>query len=224
MVVFLLGLVLVVAALAAAGCRVHWLRGTLRTRAEVLGITSREEESGGQYNFMETVYVTQLQFPGTDGAIVYFDHEQGSKPRFRVGDRLRIRYHRTDPSGTAEVPFIWNELMIWFAFLMTAALGSGFLYGGLQMMRGRGTPPGAVQESGDRRRLDGPALVAVGHEALEMQERQLDRVVAHPGQRERTEKAGGEERPGPERGHVVAQHHVLQGPVPDVDPVTVAAE
>ena len=136
MVVFLLGLVIVIGSLAAAVWRVHWLRGTLRTKAEVLGITSREEESGGQYNFMETVYVSQLQFPGADGAIVYFDHEQGSKPRFRVGDRLSIRYHRTDPSGTAEVPFIVNELMYWFAGVLCAALGSAFLFGGLQMMRG----------------------------------------------------------------------------------------
>jgi len=146
MVVFLLGLVLVIGALAALVWRVHWLRGTLRTKAEVLGITSREEESGGQYNFMETVYVTRLQFSGTDGAIVYFEHKQGSEPRFRVGDRLRIRYHPTDPSGTAEVPFITHELMIWFAFVMCAALGSGFLYAGNEIMHGRGTPSGTVQE------------------------------------------------------------------------------
>ena len=136
MVVFLLGLVIVIGSLAAAVWRIHWLRGTLRTKAEVLGISSHEEESGGQYKFMETVYVTRLQFPGTDGAIVYFDHKQGSMPRFRVGDRLSIRYHRTDPSGTAEVPFIVNELMYWFAGVLCAALGSGFLFGGLQMMRG----------------------------------------------------------------------------------------
>ena len=59
---------------------------------------------------------------------------------------MSIRFHRTDPSGTAEVPFITNELMIWFAFLITAALGSGFLYGGNEIIHGRGTPSGAVQE------------------------------------------------------------------------------
>jgi hypothetical protein len=136
MVVFLLGLVIVVGSLAAAAWRIHWLRGTLRTSAEVLSIRSHEEEGGGQYNMMETVYVTQLQFPGTDGAIVYFDDKRGSKPRFRVGDRVTVRYHRTDPSGTAEVPFIINELMYGFAGLLCAALGSAFVFAGLKMMRG----------------------------------------------------------------------------------------
>jgi hypothetical protein len=136
MVVFLLGMLLVAGALAAAVWRVHWLRGTLRTEAEVLGITSREEEGGGQYNMMETVYVSQLQFPGPDGAVVHFEDKRGSKPRFRVGDRVTIRYHRTDPAGTAEAPFVVNELMYAFAGLMCAALGSAFLFAGLKMMRG----------------------------------------------------------------------------------------
>lgn len=64
---------------------------------------------------------------------------------------MTIRYHGTDPSGTAEVPFVTNELMYWFAGILCAALGSGFLFAGLQMMRGRGTPPGTVQESRARR-------------------------------------------------------------------------
>jgi hypothetical protein len=135
MVVFLLGLVIVIGSLAAAVWRVHWLRGTLRTKAEVLSIRSHQEEGGGQYNMMETVYVSQLQFAGLDGAIVYFEQKQGSKPRFRVGDRVTIRYHRTDASGTAEVPFIVNELMYWFAGLLCAALGSAFFFAGLQMLR-----------------------------------------------------------------------------------------
>jgi len=209
MVVFLLGLVLVVGALAAAVWRVRWLRGTLRTQAEVLGIRSHEEEGGGQYNMMETVYVSQLKFAGTDGATVYFEQKQGSEPRFRVGDHLSIRFHRTDPSGTAEVPFILNELMYWFAGILCAALGCAFVFGGLQMMRGRGTPPGTVQESGDRRRLEGPRLPAVGHEPLEVQEGQLDRVIAEPGQRKRPQEAGHEERPRAESGRIFAQHQVL---------------
>ena len=151
MVVFLLGLLIVAGSLAAAVWRVRWLRGTLRTKAEVLSIRSHEEEGGGNYNMMETVYVSQLQFPGSDGAIVYFEQKQGSKPRFRVGDRVTVRYHRTNPSATAEVPFVTNELMYWFAGILCAALGCGFLYGGLQMMRGRAAPPGTVQESSARR-------------------------------------------------------------------------
>src|SRR5258706_8187145 len=104
MVVFLLGLVIVIGTLVAAVWRVRWLRGTLRTKAEVLSINSHEEEGAGQYKMMETVYVSQLQFPGRDGAIFYFDDKRGSTPRFRVGDRVTIRYHHMDPSGTAEVP------------------------------------------------------------------------------------------------------------------------
>ena len=95
---------------------------------------------------METVYVSQLKFAGPDGATVYFEQKQGNKPRFRVGDRVRIRFHRTDPSGTAEVPYITNELMIWFAIVMCAALGSGFLYAGNELRHGRGTPSGTVHE------------------------------------------------------------------------------
>jgi hypothetical protein len=135
MVVFLLGLLIAGGTLAGAVWRVRWLRGTLRTKAEVLSIRSQEEEGGGQYNMMETVYVSQLQFPGTDGAIVYFDDKRGSKPRFRVGDRVTIRYHPADPSGTAEVPFIMNELMHVIAGLLCVALGSAFLFAGFQMMR-----------------------------------------------------------------------------------------
>ena len=44
---FLLGLLILVGSLVAAVWRVHWLRGTLRTKAEVLGMTSHEEEGGG---------------------------------------------------------------------------------------------------------------------------------------------------------------------------------
>jgi hypothetical protein len=146
MALVLLGLLIVVGSLVAAVWRVHWLRGTLRTKAEVLRMTSREEEGGGQYNMMETVYVSQLQFERTDGATCSFEQKQGNKPRFRVGDRVSIRFHRTDPSGTAEVPFITNELMIWFAIVMCAALGSGFLYAGNELRHGRGTPSGTVRE------------------------------------------------------------------------------
>jgi hypothetical protein len=145
MVVFLLGLVIVVGSLAAAAWRIHWLRGTLRTRAEVLGITSREEEGGGQYNMMETVHASQLQFAGSDGAIVAFEHKQGSKPRFRVGDTVSVRYHPADPAGTAEVSFVTNELMVWFAIVMTLSLGSAFLYAGWELAHGRGTPSGAPE-------------------------------------------------------------------------------
>ena len=109
-------------------------------------MTSHEEEGGGQYNMMETVYVSQLKFAGPDGATVYFEQKQGNKPRFRVGDRVRIRFHRTDPSGTAEVPYITNELMILFTIVMCAALGSGFLYAGNELRHGRGTPSGTVHE------------------------------------------------------------------------------
>ena len=163
MVVFLLGLLIVVGSLAAAVSRVRWLRGTLRTQAEVLDIRSREEEGGGQYNMMETVYVSRLEFAGTDGATLHFEQKQGSKPRFRVGDRVSIRFHRADPSGTAEVPFVVNELMLWFGGILCAALGCAFLFAGFQMMRGRGAPPGTVPESGDRRRLEGPGRRIVGH-------------------------------------------------------------
>ena len=48
MVVFLLGLVIVSGALVAAVWRVRWLRGTLRTKAEVLSIRSHEEEGGSK--------------------------------------------------------------------------------------------------------------------------------------------------------------------------------
>jgi len=40
MALFLLGLLIVVGSLVAAVWRVHWLRGTLRTKAEVLRIPS----------------------------------------------------------------------------------------------------------------------------------------------------------------------------------------
>jgi hypothetical protein len=95
----------------------------LRTRAEVL--------RGGQHNFMETVYVSRLRFTGTDGSTTHSFEQRGtSKPRFGVDDHVTIRYHRG-----AEVPFIVNEIMIWFAMLLCAALGSGFLFAGLQMAR-----------------------------------------------------------------------------------------
>jgi hypothetical protein len=142
MVVFLLGLVIVLGALVAVGVRVRWLRGTVHTSAEVLDIGSREEEGGGQYNFMETVYLSRLKFAKPDGSVGYFEQRQGSRPRFAVGDSVTIRYHRTDPSGSAEVPYIKNELMVWFAIVACLTLGSAFLFGGTQIMRGRGTPAG----------------------------------------------------------------------------------
>ena len=137
LVVVLLGFLIVAGALVALVWRILWLRGTLRTRAEVLHISSREEESGGQYNFMETVYVSRLRFTGTDGSTTHsFEQQHGtSKPRFGVGDHVTIRYHRGAPSESAEVPFIVNEIMIWFAILVSAALGSAFLFAGLQMAR-----------------------------------------------------------------------------------------
>ncbi|HYU44328.1 MAG TPA: hypothetical protein VEQ84_19435 [Vicinamibacteria bacterium] len=90
LVVVLLGFLIVAGTLVSVVWRIRWLRGTLRTRAEVLNVASRDEESGGQYN---------------------------GKPRFGVGDHVTIRYHRGAPSESAEVPFIVNEMMIWFAML-----------------------------------------------------------------------------------------------------------
>jgi hypothetical protein len=52
----------------------------------------------------------------------------------------------TRDRGALSHPFITNELMIWFAFLMCAALGSGFLYAGNELRHGRGTPSGTVPE------------------------------------------------------------------------------
>jgi len=137
LVVVVLGFLIVVGALVSAVWRIRWLRGTLRTRAEVLHIGSRREESGGQYNFMETVYVSRLRFTGTDGSTTHsFEQQHGtSEPRFGVGDHVTIRYHPANPSESAEVPFIVNEIMIWFAMLMCAAVGSVFLFAGLQMAR-----------------------------------------------------------------------------------------
>jgi hypothetical protein len=136
LVVVLLGFLIVAGALVSLVWRIRWLRGTLRTTAEVVNVTSREEESGGQYNFMETVYVSRLRFTGTDGSTTHsFEHRRTSKPRFGVGDHVTIRYHRGAPSESAEVPFIVNEIMIWFAILVSAALGSAFLFAGLQMAR-----------------------------------------------------------------------------------------
>jgi Protein of unknown function (DUF3592) len=136
-VLTLLGFLIVAGALVGLVWRIRWLRGTLRTRAEVLHIGSHREESGGQYNFMETVYVSRLRFTGTDGSTTHsFEQQHGtSEPGFGVGDHVTIRYHRADPSESAEVPFIVHEIMIWFAMLVCAALGSAFLFAGLQMAR-----------------------------------------------------------------------------------------
>ncbi len=80
---------------------------------------------------METVYVSRLRFTGTDGSTTRSFEQRGtSKPPFGAGDHVTIRYHRGAPSESAEVPFIVNEIMIWFAMLLCAALGSGFLLPG----------------------------------------------------------------------------------------------
>jgi Protein of unknown function (DUF3592) len=132
----LLGLAMVAGVAVAVVWRIRWLGGTLRTRAEVLGVSSHEEEGGGQYNFMETVFVSRLQFATPDGGLVHFQQRHGtSRPRFGVGDQVTIRYHRDQPSETAEVPFLWNELMVWFGIVVTGAMGSAFLFAGVQMMR-----------------------------------------------------------------------------------------
>jgi hypothetical protein len=112
----------------------------------VLDIGSREEEGGGQYNFMETVYLSRLKFAKPDGSVGYFEQRQGSRPRFAVGNSVTIRYHRADPSGSAEVPYVKSEFMIWFAIVACLALGSGFLFAGTQIMRGRGAPAGTAAD------------------------------------------------------------------------------
>ena len=97
MVVFLLGLVLVVGASPprcgeSTGCAARFAPG----RKSWASPPARKRAAASTTSWRRS-HVTHAQFPGTDGAIVYFEHKQGSKPRFRVGDRLRIRYHRTDP-------------------------------------------------------------------------------------------------------------------------------
>ena len=85
---------------------------------------------------METVYVSRLRFTGTDGSTTHSFEQRGtSKPPFGAGDHVTIRYHRGAPSESAEVPFIVNEIMIWFAIMLCGAVGSGFLFAGLQMAR-----------------------------------------------------------------------------------------
>jgi hypothetical protein len=77
---------------------------------------------------------------GPRGAHMRFNEPCSS--RFRQGDTVSIRYHRADPSGTAEVPFITNEIMVWFAIVATLALGSVFVYAGREIAHGRGIPSG----------------------------------------------------------------------------------
>ncbi len=77
LVVALLGFLIVAGTLVSVVWRIRWLRGTLRTRAAVLNVASREEESGGQYN---------------------------GNPRVGVGDHVTIRYHAALPRKARKSP------------------------------------------------------------------------------------------------------------------------
>ena len=68
LVVVLLGVLIVAGTLVSGVWRIRRLQGTLRTRAEMLNVASREEESG--------------------------ERHATSRPRLGVGDHVTIRYHR----------------------------------------------------------------------------------------------------------------------------------
>jgi hypothetical protein len=87
---------------------------------------------------METLYVSRLRFTGTDGSTTHSFEDRRTSKRFGVGDHVTIPYHPGAPAESAEVPFIVNEIMIWFAILVSAAHGSAFLFARLQMARAQG--------------------------------------------------------------------------------------
>jgi Protein of unknown function (DUF3592) len=133
--VALLGLMILGGAATAMFLRIRFLITCERTTATVSQITTREEEGSSEYtrNTLSTVYHSHLNFAAGDGTTVRFTQQHGtSAPRFSVGDRVIVRYSRRAPANTAEIPSVVFEFFRWFAMVVPALLGLGFLYAGMQ--------------------------------------------------------------------------------------------
>lgn len=131
----ILGCALAVGAAIAAVVRIRFLMRCEYAVARVTETSAQEEESG-EYRMMQTYYRSSLVFETGEGRTVSFRHDHGTRnPGVSVGDTLPVRYRAENPSESAEVRSIVNEIMIWTMIIVPAVLGAAFIFAGFRIMQ-----------------------------------------------------------------------------------------